>query len=34
MAHSERTGYGVYKNIPGNKHQDIFSNAVRYLKGE
>ncbi len=34
MAHSERTGYGVYKNIPGNKHQDIFKNAVRYLKGE
>lgn len=34
MAHSERTGYGVYKNIPGNKYQNIFKNAVSYLKGE
>lgn len=34
MAHSERKGYGVYKNIPGNKNQDIFKNAISYLKGE
>jgi len=34
MSHSERTGYGVYKNIPGDKDQNIFKNAISYLKGE
>lgn len=32
MAHSERYEEGVFKNIPGNKKQDIFSNGVNYFK--
>lgn len=32
MAHSERYENGVFKNIPGNKLQDIFSNGVNYFK--
>lgn len=32
MGHSERKGENLYKNIPGNKVQDIFSNAVKYFK--
>ncbi|MBO2524991.1 MAG: phosphoribosylformylglycinamidine synthase [Bacteroidetes bacterium] len=32
MGHSERKGENLYKNIPGNKTQDIFSNAVRYFQ--
>ncbi|MGL4945616.1 MAG: phosphoribosylformylglycinamidine synthase subunit PurQ, partial [Fusobacteriaceae bacterium] len=32
MAHSERYEDGVFKNIPGNKLQDIFSNGVNYFK--
>lgn len=32
MAHSERYEEGVFKNIPGNKLQDIFSNGVNYFK--
>jgi phosphoribosylformylglycinamidine synthase len=34
MGHSERKGIDLYKNIRGNKTQDIFKNAVRYLKGK
>ncbi len=33
MGHSERKGENLYKNIYGNKTQDIFSNAMNYLKG-
>ncbi|MEG2070031.1 MAG: phosphoribosylformylglycinamidine synthase subunit PurQ, partial [Bacteroidales bacterium] len=32
MGHSERKGDHLYKNIPGNKTQDIFANAVNYFK--
>lgn len=32
MGHSERKGENLYKNIPGNKCQDIFYNAVQYFK--
>ncbi|CAL7914179.1 phosphoribosylformylglycinamidine synthase [Fusobacterium necrophorum subsp. funduliforme] len=32
MGHSERKGEDLYKNIPGNKVQDIFSNGVNYFK--
>lgn len=32
MGHSERKGEDLYKNIPGNKVQDIFSNGVKYFK--
>jgi phosphoribosylformylglycinamidine synthase len=31
MAHSERRGAEVAKNIPGNKHQPLFSGGVRYF---
>jgi phosphoribosylformylglycinamidine synthase len=32
MGHSERKGEHLYKNIYGNKVQDIFANAVRFFK--
>jgi len=32
MGHSERKGENVFKNIYGNKVQNIFSNAVNYFK--
>jgi phosphoribosylformylglycinamidine synthase len=32
MGHSERKGENLYKNIYGNKVQDIFANAVQYFK--
>jgi phosphoribosylformylglycinamidine synthase len=32
MGHSERKGENLYKNIYGNKTQDIFRNAVEFLK--
>ncbi len=31
MAHTERAGTQVAKNIPGNKHQPIFKAGVRYF---
>jgi len=31
MAHSERAGSQVARNIPGNKHQPIFTAGVRYF---
>ena len=34
MGHSERKGHNIFKNIYGNKNQDLFKNAVSYLKGE
>jgi phosphoribosylformylglycinamidine synthase len=33
MGHSERKGTHLYKNISGNKVQNIFDNAVNYFKG-
>lgn len=30
MAHTERYREGLYRNVPGNKEQPIFRNAVRY----
>ena len=32
MAHSERTGKNLYKNIYGNKDQNIFRNGVKFFK--
>lgn len=32
MAHSERTGENLYKNIIGNKEQNIFRNGVNYFR--
>ncbi len=32
MAHSERYVEGLYQNIPGNKHLNIFKSAVEYFK--
>ena len=32
MGHSERSGGGLYKNVPGDKFQDLFSGAVRYFQ--
>ncbi|MGF6907192.1 phosphoribosylformylglycinamidine synthase [Fusobacterium sp. PH5-44] len=32
MGHSERNGEGLYKNIIGNKEQNIFKNGVKYFK--
>jgi phosphoribosylformylglycinamidine synthase len=31
MAHTERFQEGIYQNVPGNKSQPIFQNAVRYF---
>lgn len=30
MGHSERSGRWLYKNVPGNKEQKLFENAVKY----
>ena len=32
MGHSERTGIDLYKNIIGNKDQNIFRNGVKYFQ--
>lgn len=32
MGHSERRGRGLYKNIPGNKFQELFEGGVDYFK--
>jgi len=32
MAHSERFGHQLYKNIDGVTYQDLFSNGVKYFK--
>ena len=34
MAHSERYEDNICKNIYGNKDQNIFKNAINYLKGD
>jgi phosphoribosylformylglycinamidine synthase len=33
MGHSERTGSGLYKNVPGNYDIKMFEAAVKYFKG-
>ena len=32
MGHSERTGYGLYKNLPGDYDMKLFESAVKYFK--
>ena len=32
MGHSERKGKNVYKNIYGNKEQNIFRNGIKFFK--
>jgi len=32
MGHSERTGYGLYKNVPGNFDIGMFKSAVEYFE--
>lgn len=32
MGHSERTGDGLYKNVPGVFDMKLFESAVRYFK--
>ena len=32
MGHSERTGYGLYKNVPGNFDIGIFKSSVQYFE--
>ena len=32
MGHAERTGAGLYKNVPGNYISSMFENAVKYFK--
>ncbi len=33
MGHSERAGYGLYKNVPGDLYQPIFEAGVDYFAG-
>ena len=33
MGHSERTGKGLYRNVPGNYDIRMFESAVRYFRG-
>ncbi|MBE6045606.1 MAG: phosphoribosylformylglycinamidine synthase [Clostridiales bacterium] len=32
MGHAERTGYGLYKNVPGRYDMKMFESAVKYFK--
>ena len=32
MGHTERSGNGLYKNVPGNKYQKLFEGGVAYFK--
>ena len=32
MGHSERVGYGLYKNVPGTYDMQLFKSAVEYFK--
>ena len=32
MGHTERSGYGLYKNIYGNVYQPLFESGVKYFK--
>jgi len=31
MGHTERSGYGLYKNVPGNKYQPLIEGGVGYF---
>ncbi|MBQ3301733.1 MAG: phosphoribosylformylglycinamidine synthase subunit PurQ, partial [Eggerthellaceae bacterium] len=31
MGHTERNGYGLYKNVPGNKFQPLIEGGVAYF---
>ncbi len=31
MGHTERSGYGLYKNVPGDKYQPLFEGGVDYF---
>ena len=33
MGHSERSGAGLYKNVPGDLHQPLFEGGVAYFAG-
>ncbi len=33
MGHAERTGYGLYKNVPGKYDMQMFESAVKYFRG-
>lgn len=33
MGHSERIGFGLYKNVPGEYDMRLFESAVKYFKG-
>ncbi len=33
MGHSERKGFGLYKNVPGQFDMKLFESAVKYFKG-
>jgi phosphoribosylformylglycinamidine synthase len=32
MAHNERAGDGLYRNVPGNTNMDMFRGAVEYYR--
>ena len=32
MGHSERIGYGLYKNVPGEFEMGLFASAVEYFR--
>lgn len=32
MGHTERAGYGLYKNVPGRYELDMFGSAVKYFR--
>ena len=31
MGHTERSGEGLYKNVPGNKYQPLIEGGVSYF---
>jgi phosphoribosylformylglycinamidine synthase len=31
MGHTERSGAGLYKNVPGNTYQELFEGGVAYF---
>ena len=31
MGHTERSGYSLYKNVPGNLYQPLFEGGVGYF---
>ena len=32
MGHTERSGAGLYMNVPGNKYQPLFEGGVDYFR--